>query len=250
MSIVRPVVRSVVRSPVQGALGADNRTDLQKVLAQSPSVLYWRAQNAGTVNRDGTGSTATGTDLVGRIIDLSGNNNHASAPADTSRAQLNATGWVFDGSSDCYVLGSTIPIATNMTTVRAFRRASAGINSVGLMASTGNIAREGFWYDVDNQIYTALGGSQTGGASNTSTGAFVTTTVRNATTQTTYLNGAVYATGAAPAVSGSFANLGSTGTIFNNGELAFQASFPSELSGANRVLIQQIAAATVGAALA
>jgi hypothetical protein len=227
--------------------GSGALTQLEQIRALSPSIVYWRAQNAGTVNRDGTGSTATGTDLVGRIIDLSGNNNHASAPADSNRATLNSTGWSFGGVDDYYTLASAISITTNMTVVRAFKR-TTGINS-GLLG--GSLTREALWFG-NNIIYLSLGdSSQTAGSADARTGSLVATSRRNASVQTVRINGASYSSASALAVTSSFTSFGGhAGSNFNNGEISFLAAFPSELTGADLTLVEQIAAATNGATLA
>lgn len=229
--------------------GTFDPSQLEQVLALSPTVLYWRAENAGTVGIDGSGGTATGTDPVGRILDLSGNNNHASAPADGNRATLNATGWVFNGSSSYYTPASAISIATNMTVVRAFKRASAGITTTGFGNITTSNPRDFNW-DSANGITQALGSSNyVVGSGNTSTGSFVSTARRGAATEISRLNGTQIATRSVASVSGSFDAFGRRLTTYNNGEISFEAVFLAELSGPELALVEQIAAATNGATL-
>lgn len=54
----------------------DSQTDLQRLLALSPSLLIWPAQATMTVATNGTGAAPTSGQLVGRILDLSGNGNN------------------------------------------------------------------------------------------------------------------------------------------------------------------------------
>jgi len=71
MSIVRSPVRSVVRSPVRGVFGgADTQTDLQRLLALSPSLLIWPANGAGWQGTSGGTLAASGQPL-GLGADLS-----------------------------------------------------------------------------------------------------------------------------------------------------------------------------------
>lgn len=232
--------------------GSGAITDLERVLALSPAAVYWRALSPGTVNLDGTGAVATETDPVGRIIDLSGNNNHASAPADANRATLNATGWVFDGTNDYYSLTSGISVTTNMTAVRAFKRATSGIQTVGLAIAAADAPAEGRW-GIDNFNAVGLGAAGTASTSaSVDAGSFVFTSQRTALVQSLRRNGASVALSSAtpPAVSGAFDAFGRQNAIYNNGEISFFAVFTAELTGADLALVEQIAAATNGAVLA
>jgi hypothetical protein len=157
----------------------------------------------------------------------------------------------FDGSSDYYSLLSAISITESMTVVRAFKRASAGINTVGLAFSGTAIPSESAWTNT-NTLYGGRLGSTDGIAtvSNTNTGSFVTTNRRNASTDTVRLNGTQVVSATAQTVGGTLTDFGRrTGSIFNSGEISFVAVFPSELTGANLTLVEQIAAATNGATL-
>jgi len=230
----------------------DSQTDLERLLSMSPSVLYWRTQSPGTVNRDGTGAVATGTDLVGRIPDLSGNNNYAAAPADGNRSTLSATGWGFDGTDDYYTLASALTVGTNYTVVRGFKRATAGIVSLGLGNSGANTPYDPLWF-TDNNIYSWLGPDGYLGTSstNTNTGSFVTTARRNASAQSLRLNGAAVTTTLTAATDGtSLTSLGRRNTTYNAGEICFLAVFPSELSGGDLAFAERIAAEATGATLA
>jgi hypothetical protein len=252
MSVVRSPVRSAVNSVLRGALGPIELTDLQRVQALSPGVLYWRAQNAGTVGIDGTGGTATGTSPVGRIIDLSGNSNHASAPASGNRATLNTTGWVFDGTDDHYNLASAIALSTNMTIIRGFKRASAGIISLGLGTAASAKPYDMIWFN-NNIQYSDIGpgGFIVSNAANTNTGSFVSTLQRDGSAASLRLNGAAVATTFTADTDGaSLSTLGRRNTDYSSGELTFLAAFPSKLTGSNLTLVEQIAAASCGATLA
>ena len=68
----------------------------------------------------------------------------------------------FGGVDDYYSLLNAIPITTNMTVVRAFKRASAGLKSVGLGSSTSGKHRETFWWS-NNINYIGMGDGQAGG---------------------------------------------------------------------------------------
>lgn len=247
---ISPVKMGILGGDAGIALGPS--TQLEQLRALAPSLVYWRAQNAGTVNRDGTGATATGTDAVGRILDLSGNNNHASAPSDAARAILNSTGWSFDGADDYYALTSGISVTTNMTVIQAFRRASAGINSVALGLAATNLPTGPRW-GSGNRNVVGLGATETTSVDViTSTGSFVFTGERTASVQSLRRNGADVPLNSStpPTVSGTFDAFGRVSGSFNNGEISFLAVFPATLTAAQRAFVEQIAAATNGATLA
>jgi len=237
--------------------GSGAGSDLQKILALSPSLLIWPAQTTMTVATNGTGAAPTTGQSVGRILDLSGNGNNLIAgtwasPSDAARATLTAGNALnFDGSSDHYSLLNAISITTNMTVVRAFKRASAGISTVGLGISSADFPAEGRW-GVGNFNVVALGATQTQStATFTDTGSFVFTAQRTASVQSLRRNGAgvALASSTPPTVSGSFDSLGRLNALYNNGEISFLALFPTELTGADLALVEQIAAATNGATL-
>lgn len=253
MSIVRSPVRSVVRSPVRSVLGGEAAlTDLQRIFALSPSVLYWRAQNAGTVGIDGSGGTATGTDPVGRWIDLSGNGNHASAPATGNRATLSATGWGFNGTSSYYNLASAITLSTSMTFVIGFKRASAGIVSLNFGTASAAKPYGTIWFS-NNIQYSDIGpnGFIVSNAANTNTGSFVSTLQRDGSAPNLRLNGSAVATTFTADTDGaSLSTFGRRNTDYNAGEVCFAAVFPSKLAGTSLALVEQIAATACGATLA
>lgn len=157
----------------------------------------------------------------------------------------------FGGVDDYYSLLNAISITESMTVVRAFKRASAGISSFGIGESSATTQRDFTWAST-NDITSGLGASnallQSG---NTSTGSFVGVSRRNASTEIIRLNGAQNGSRTAATVSGSFNQLGRLGpSAFGIGEISFLAVFPTELTGANLALVEQIAAATNGAVLA
>jgi hypothetical protein len=392
MSIVRSPVRSVVRSPVRGVFGgADTQTDLQRLLALSPSLLIWPANGAGWQGTSGgtlaasgqplglgadlsqlggktlgewlaapttselvtNGSFATATDWtlgtgwsisggaavatgvvpfgnelkqnlsvtsgriyvisfdltvtsgtvhgylgpnggtgdlgayttsqsVSRVVqypgataqivfradvaftgtidnisirELPGNHLRAgtwASPSDAARGTFQNNAINFNGSAHYYSLLNAISITTNMTVVRAFKRASAGIVSQGLGAASAASTTEAVWF-TDNQTYRGLGGVNTPSIVfvSTATGSFVQTSARNATTETIRRNGAVIGSGSALSVTGSLGEMGRrVAAQYNSGEISFLAVFPTELTGADLALVEQIAAATNGAVLA
>jgi hypothetical protein len=171
------------------------------------------------------------------------------SPADSARALLTAGGALnFDSVNDFYSLLNAISITTNMTVVRAFKRAGAGIVNIGI-GETSAAVYDALW-GTDNNTYLKLGGSAlSAGAGSTATGSFVYSGLRNASAQYARRNGTQIGTGAAPAVSGAFNAVGRS-TVYNSGEISFLAVFPTELTGADLALVEQIAAGTNGAALA
>jgi hypothetical protein len=247
--------RTRIHTRARGAgagAGTGMVTDLEKILALSPSVLYWRAQSPGTVARDGTGAVATNTEPVGRILDLSGNGNYAAAPADGNRSTLNATGWVFDGTDDYYSLLSAVTIPVSVTIVRAFRRPLGLTISAGLGNASANSPYEALWFN-ENTIFAWLdaAGLIQESSANASTGAFVVTTRKTLLTQTLRLNGAAVTTTPTIAVGGTQLNsFGRRNANYNAGEISFLAVFAAELTGADLALVEQIAAGTNGATLA
>lgn len=172
------------------------------------------------------------------------------SPSDSARGLFQNNAINFDGVNDYYSLLNAISITTNMTVVRAFKRASAGINNVGLGGS-GNPPYDALWL-TDNNTYLKLGDLiQTSSSTSTGTGSFVLTSQRNASAQSSRRNGAAIAAPAsAPAVTGTLTAFGLRTSNYNSGEISFLALFPTELTGANLALVEQIAAATNGATLA
>ena len=254
---VRSAVGSAVRSPVRGVLGGGaTQTDLQRLLALSPSLVIWPAQATMTQATNGTGAAPGSGDPVGRILDLSGNGNNLIAgtwasPSDAARGTFQNNAISFSGVDDYYSLLNAISITTNVTVVRAFKRASAGIKSAGIGKSgVAAVPRDLLWF-TDNEYYVGLGTSQTNTGLNTSTGSFVATTKRTVSTQEVRLNGSVIVTGSPPSISTSTLDqIGLLGTAeYNSGEISFLAVFPTELTGADLTLVEQIAAATNGAVL-
>ena len=156
----------------------------------------------------------------------------------------------FGGVDDYYSLLNAIPITEQMTVVRAFKRASAGINSVGLTGASAH-AYDAWWATTNNMLTGLNGGTnKLQASSQTSTGSFVTTSIRTSTTEVLRRNGTGFTPVAGEALAGSFTRLGLLSSSYNSGEISFLAVFPTELTGADLALVEQIAASTNGATLA
>lgn len=246
---------------VSGVLGgAGGQTALDQVLAYSPSLLIWPEYATMTQATDGTGAAPGTGDPVGRILDLSGNGNNIIAgtwasPADAARATLTAGNALnFSGVDDYYSLLNAVSITESMTIVRAFKRASAGIENVGLGYSVGSSPTEAFWY-LSNAFYSGRLAGDTAetviSSADTSSGSFVSSNIRNASTEILRINGALKNSGNGGVLSGSLDLFGRRGgSNYNSGEISFLAAFDTELTGADLSLVEQIAAATNGATLA
>jgi hypothetical protein len=186
------------------------------------------------------------------VRELPGNHLRAgtwATPSDAARGTFQNNAINFSGVDDYYSLLNAISITTNMTVVRAFKRASAGILSIGVGNTASNTRYDGRW-GSDNVRSVSLGTAETDiGTANTATGSFVFTASRNASAQILRQNGTQLATGTPPTASGSFDNIGRRNTGYNSGEISFLAVFPTELTGANLTLVEQIAAGTNGATL-
>ena len=173
------------------------------------------------------------------------------SPSDSARGMFQNDAINFDGVDDYYSLLNGINITTNMTVVRAFKRASAGINSIGTGQTTAFNPYEHWWLNSNNNNYSALGPTvRDAGAANTNTGSFVTTACRSASLEKLRLNGTQVISVSAATASGSLTALGRISSVYNAGEISFLALFPSELTGADLTLVEQIAASTNGATLA
>lgn len=234
--------------------GAGATADLQRLLALSPSLVVWPALATMTVATDGTGAAPAPGQVVGRILDLSGNGNNLIAgtwasPSDAARATYQNGAISFNGSANYYSLLSAISITTDMTVVRAFKRAGAGIRSVGLGAIASSNPREFFWQNSNVQSFSLSAATKTISGSSTTTGSFVSTVTRNVSQEIARLNGAQIDAQSASAVSGSFTALGNVLTNLNNGEISLLAVFTDELIGSDLALVEQIAAATNGSVL-
>ena len=186
------------------------------------------------------------------VRELPGNHLRAgtwASPSDAARGTFQNDAISFSGVDDYYSQLNAISITESMTVVRAFKRASAGIQSIGLGASAASEPREATWTTTNN-LTIGLGATAAGAAGGTGTGSFVTTARRNATTETIRRNGADFYSRAAPTVSGSLDVFGRLNTTYNSGEISFEAVFlNTELTGADLALVEQIAAGTNGATL-
>lgn len=158
----------------------------------------------------------------------------------------------FDGASDYYSLLNAISITESMTVVHAIKRATTGIKSVGLGKTSASVPQSLYWQDTNNNLFSQLGSTGFGAtaAANTTTGSAVVTSRRNASTDTIRLNGTQVGSAAALAAGGTLDVVGQRQGNYHAGEISFLALFPTELTGANLALVEQIAAATNGAVLA
>lgn len=202
---------------------------------------------ANTATTSGTWSAASVS-----VRELPGNHLRAgtwASPSDAARGTFQNNAINFNGSSQYYSLLNAISITESMTVVRAFKRASAGIRSIGLGAASINLY-DAYWL-TDNTTATALGNAGAiVGTANTSTGNFVFSSVRNAAATLVRRNGAQIGSTTAPGVANSFGAVGLMNTVYNSGEISFLAVFPTELTGADLALVEQIAASTNSAVLA
>jgi hypothetical protein len=157
----------------------------------------------------------------------------------------------FSGVDDYYSLLNAISITESMTVVSAFKRASAGIQNCVIGNSAASVPYAGRW-QADNFRLAALGATESGYTvgSSTATGSFVETIARSASTDVMRYNGTQIGTRTPPTVSGELNAVGRRNANYNSGEISFLAVFPTELTGADLALVEQIAAATNGAVLA
>ena len=186
------------------------------------------------------------------VRELPGNHLRAgtwASPSDSARGMFQNNAINFDGVNDYYSLLNAISITTNMTVVRAFKRASAGVHSVGLATSSTFYSRDFYWANENTRQVRFYSGA-TSASANTSTGSFVSTSIARNGTQLFRINAAEIASGSG-AVPNALDAFGLTETNrYNSGEISFLAVFPTELTGANLALVEQIAASTNGTTLA
>ncbi len=188
------------------------------------------------------------------VRELPGNHLRAgtwASPSDAARGTFQNDAIDFSGVDDFYSLLNAIDITESMTVVRAFKRASAGIRSAGLgEGAGGGNPRDFFWQTTNVQSYSLSGTTKTVSGSSTATGSFVSTVRRNASQEIARLNGTEIDAVTANAVAGSFGRFGDVAGSYNSGEISFLALFPTELTGADLALVEQIAASTNGSVLA
>jgi hypothetical protein len=188
------------------------------------------------------------------VRELPGNHLRAgtwATPSDAARGTFQNNAINFSGVDDYYSLLNAIPITESMTVVRAFKRASAGINTVGMGTLASATPIEGYWRSADNLNLLGLPTERTS-AANTSTGSFVTASRRNASALTLRLNGTEVISNTPGAASGSFETIGRRSSVYNSGELSFIMVVDetvNPLTDANLTLVEQIAAGTNGATL-
>lgn len=179
----------------------------------------------------------SGTITITSIKEIPGNHLRAgtwASPSDTARATRGITSgkwrWNFNGSNNYYSLLTPISVTENMTVIRAFRRASAGVDSVGL-GSAGALPHEA-WTTTTNVIYSRLGSTvRTQATGQTWTGPNVMTTLKTASFERVRLNGVAFADQAGNTDTTSLTALGLRSTNYNNGDISAAAVFDSELTG-------------------
>ncbi len=156
----------------------------------------------------------------------------------------------FDGVDDFMSLASAISITTDMTVVRGFGRAAAGISSVGAANSAANTQTDGRW-NTGNVRSVSLGNAETDvvGA-NTATGYFVFSASRNASAQILRQNGTELTSVSPPSVSGSFDNVGRRSATYNSGPIYGLIVLDRELTGSELTATEQWMAGKTGAVLA
>lgn len=155
----------------------------------------------------------------------------------------------FDGVDDFMSLASAISITTDMTVVRGFGRASAGIVSVGI-GDPSDAAYDALWA-IDNKTYLKLGGTTLNVANgSTSTDYFVISSLRNGTNQFFRRNGTQISSVSAPAVSGTLPEFGRRGSTYNNGPIYGLIVLDRELTGSELTATEQWMAGKTGATLA
>jgi len=147
-------------------------------------------------------------------------------------------------------LASAISITTDMTVVRGFGRAAAGISSVGAANSAANTQTDGRW-NTGNVRSVSLGNAETDvvGA-NTATGYFVFSASRNASAQILRQNGTELTSVSPPSVSGSFDNVGRRSATYNSGPIYGLIVLDRELTGSELTATEQWMAGKTGAVLA
>jgi hypothetical protein len=222
---------------------------------QSADVVFVATSTTTYValNDQGTDASSTLTWDNISVRELPGNHLRAgtwASPSDAARGTFQNNAINFSGVDDFYSLLNAISITTNMTVVSAFKRASAGIQNCVIGNASAAEPYAGRW-QADNFRLAALGASASGygvGAS-TNTGSFVETVARTASTDIMRYNGTQIGTRTPPTVSGTLNAFGRRNANYNSGEISFLAVFPTELTGADLALVEQIAAGTNGATL-
>lgn len=149
----------------------------------------------------------------------------ATASSDDVRPILRFSGGLyyleFDGVDDFLGLPAPWTLINSMTVYMGFRRAAAGIHSIGF--GSFSLSRyHNAWWKPDNKIYDGIGETSLAtAAANTATGDFIATSRRNATTElSTRLNGASIIAGASPTLAASsFGYIGRAASLYTAGRL-------------------------------
>lgn len=121
------------------AVGSGSQSLLQQVIALGPVALYDISQlDTLYADRSATPSTPASVDgVVGTILDLSGNDNHAIASSDAARGILRTDGtyyWIEpDGLSTNYTIPTLSGITTkNISVINAFETIDLNNQTLGL----------------------------------------------------------------------------------------------------------------------
>jgi hypothetical protein len=221
-------------------------TSLQLWLdASDASTLYDATSGGSLVAADGG---------VARWEDKSGNARHATQSTSGNRPQRKTNqqngldALLFDGANDRFVLPS-ITIPASHSVFQVYRRASSGIQSIGIASTSGAgiPPYPALWF-TDNNLYQVSNGDfTTHGTANTSTGYFVVSTIRNGTTsidlRRNAANVATVTTGAGVtnAASGSWNAIGTRDAGFVNvhsGNLCEIVVYDTALSNTDRGLVE------------
>lgn len=142
------------------AASTDYEAQVQAFFSSGEVGGMWRYKGTDHVWQDDAGTTAvTATgQTIGRVDDLSGNGNHATQATSSYRPQYQSYGALFDKSDDRLLTPSlaamgtgTLMIATDIGTLIAPIRRSAGVFSVGTNRETAN-----FDYTPSDKIVAVL----------------------------------------------------------------------------------------------
>ena len=212
--------------------------------------LWLDASDANTLFDATSGGSLVAADGgVARWEDKSGNARHATQatsgnrPTRKTAIQGGKDVLRFDGSSDNFSL-SSITIPASHTVFFVFTRATSGIHSIGLANETEGQSRYVAWWFTDNIIYQKSNDDfSTQGTANTTTGAFLLTTSRNATTSIAVRRNAsqvasvTSGSAVTNAASGTWDRVGSNAS-FHNGDLCEIIVYNSALSNTDRDLVE------------
>jgi len=212
--------------------------------------LWLDAADSATLFDATSGGSAVAADGgVARWEDKSGNARHATQstaanrPARKTAIQGGKDVLRFDGSSKYFSLSSTTVPASH-TVFFVFTRATSGIHSIGLANDAEGQSRYAAWWFTDNIIYEKSNSDfSTQGTANTTTGAFLLTTTRNATTSIAVRRNASQV---ASVTSGSAVTNAASGTwdrvgynaSYHNGDLCEIIAYNTALSDTDRANVE------------